>query len=156
MVTKKVRLEFADSRIQAVDHIYDIQRAVEHTAVNLLGRHKIILKPPYITKTDRVIVEIRIPEEIEDGFSIGNHLRGISNYLINHGSYYKKYRVGKRLLNYVDATYEMTEPYHYDFSMSKFEAVVSFTRLLERSDEKSLEKVNRIVNILKEEDDSSE
>lgn len=151
MVTKKVRLEFANPRIQAVDHIYDIHKAVENAAFNLLVRHKIKISPPYITETKKVIVEMEIPEEIADGFSIGNHLRSISKYLLFHyGFYYKQYTVGKRLLNYVDVTDEATEPCNYSCVINKFESVVLFARLLERSDEKSLDKINRILNILKE------
>lgn len=52
---------------------------------------------------DKVVVEIKIPEEIVETFSIGPHLKGVATYLLKNcnGRYYQ-YLVGKRLLMYTE------------------------------------------------------
>lgn len=100
MVNKKVQIEFADQRIKAIDEIYDIRKAVESASLNLYSRYGIQLQWP-MPFDDRVILEVRIPEEMADNFAFGNRLRGISAYLLDKcGGKYDQYRVGKRLLTY--------------------------------------------------------
>ena len=99
---------------------------------------------------DKVVVEIKIPEEIVATFAVGNHLRGISNYLLSRcGGRYQKFLVGKRLLNYVEVSDSDHEPAGLAM-IDRLEAVVAFAKLLERSDNEALDQISRILVILKE------
>jgi hypothetical protein len=149
LITKKVQIEFANSKIRAIDHIQDIRKAAESAGLNLYSRYDVQLQYP-MPEGNNVVVEIRIPEKHAD-FTIGKHLRGISNYLLSkRGEYYRPYLVGNRLLNYSDVT-EVAAPPKDEFSTSdRLEAIASFAKLLERSDEESLDQINRILVILDE------
>lgn len=150
MVTKKIQLEFADPSVRAIDYIQDIRKAAESAGLNLYSRYDVQLQYPMPTADDRVVVEIKIPEEIVETFAVGNHLRGISNYLLNRcGNRYQKFLVGKRLLNYVDVSQSDHEATGLAM-VDRLEAVVAFTKLLERSDEEALDQISRILIILKE------
>ena len=106
MITKTICIEFADPRIRAVDHISDICEAAEYAHYNMLVRHKIRLHEPYVSK-DRVYVKMDIPDNFGKKINPGNRLRGISSYLIKHkGDFYKKHKVGKRVLFYVEDFYD--------------------------------------------------
>lgn len=150
MVTKKIQLEFADPCIRAINYIQDIRKAAENAGLNLYSRYDVQLQYPMPTADDKVVVEIKIPDEIVDTFAVGNHLRGISNYLLSRcGDRYQKFLVGKRLLNYVEVSESDHEP--TDLAMvERLEAIVSFTKLLERSDDEALNQIRRILIILKE------
>ena len=79
MVTKTIQLEFADPNVRAIDYIQDIRKAAESAGLNLFFRYDVQLQYPMPTVDDRVVVEIKIPEEIAETFAVGNHLRGFSN-----------------------------------------------------------------------------
>lgn len=103
LISKYVQIEFADPRIDAIDRIQDISRAAEHARLNLFSRYNIRLKQPMRFGNNKVFVEIQIPEELSESFSIGNHLRGLSAWLLKEQpNIYAAYRVGKRLLNYTE------------------------------------------------------
>jgi hypothetical protein len=150
MVTKKILLEFANPSIRAVDYIQDIRKAAENAGLNLYSRFSVQLQYPMRSADDKVMVDIKIPDEIADAFSVGNHLRGISNYLLTHyEDRYRGFLVGKRLLNYI----EVTEPNLETTGLAvteRLEAVASFAKLLERSDEQALTAISQILVILKE------
>ena len=102
MVTKTIFIEFANPRIKAEDNFEDICEAAEHTKYNLYVRHKIHLETPRITN-DGVTVAMNIPDDLAENFNPGYHLRGIASYLLKkHGYFYKDYRVGNRLLYYIE------------------------------------------------------
>lgn len=102
MTRKSIFIEFANPKIKAVDHILDILEAADYAQFNLYVRHKIRLQKPYVLD-DRVILEMDIPENLGETINYGNHLRGISIYLLkNRGDFYKKYRIGNRLLYYME------------------------------------------------------
>lgn len=150
LVSKTIQIEFTDSSIQAADAIYDIRKAAESASLNLYSRHDVQLQYPMLADDDKVVVEIKIPEEIVDTFSVGNHLRGISTYLLKKcDGRYDKHLVGKRLLNYTEIP---TPEVRTDkISMiDRLEAIIAFTKLLERSDAEALNYINRILIILKE------
>ena len=89
-------------------------------------------------------------EEIVDTFSVGNHLRGISTYLLKRcGGRYDKYLVGKRLLNYIEIPTPEVKTDKLPM-VDRLEAIVRFTKLLERSDSETLDYINRILIMLKE------
>lgn len=150
MVTKRIQLEFADPSVRAIDCLQDIRKAAENAGLNLYSRYNVQLQYPMPTTDDKVVVEIKIPDEIVETFAVGNHLRGISNYLLNRcEDRYQNFLVGKRLLNYV----EVLESEHETgglIMVDRLEAIVSFTKLLERSDDEALYQINRILVILKE------
>ena len=150
LITKEIQLEFADTRIRAIDCIQDIRKAAENAGLNLFSRYNVRLQYPMPTEDERVVVEIQIPVEIADTFAVGNHLRGISSFLLsNFGKRYQQYLVGKRLLNYI----EIQKPKQKAVSLSpidRLEALISFARLLERSDEEASGQITQILTILKE------
>jgi len=148
MITRKIQIEFANTKIRAINHIQDIRKAAESAGLNLYSRYDVQLQYP-MPEGNNVVVEIRIPEKYAN-FSIGNHLRGISTYLLSkRGEYYRQYLVGNRLLNYFDVTGSDTPKDEFSASY-RLEAIVSFAKLLERSDEKSLDQINQILKILDE------
>jgi len=150
MVTKRIQLEFADPSVRAIDYIQDIRKAAESAGLNLYSRYDVQLQYPMPTADDKVVVEIKIPDEIADTFAVGNHLRGISNYLLSRcGDRYQRFLVGKRLLNYVEVSESDHEPTGLAM-VDRLEAIVSFTKLLERSDDEALDQISRILVILKE------
>ena len=152
LVTKKIQMEFASTEVRAIDHISDIRKAAEYAGVNLYSRYGVQLQYPMPTKDNKVVVEIKIPEEIVGTFKIGKHLRGISKYLCDekrYGDDYKKVLVGNRLLNYIEISPSLQESSGITMA-DRLEAIVAFTRLLERSDDEALDQINRIFCILKE------
>ena len=150
MVTKKIQLEFADPSVRAIDHIQDIRQAAVSAGLNLNSRYDVQLQYPMPTADDRVVVEIKIPDEIAETFAVGNHLRGISNYLLSRcGDRYQKYLVGKRLLNYIEVSDSEHKPAGLAM-IDRLEAVGAFAKLLERSDDEALDQISRILVILKE------
>jgi hypothetical protein len=150
MVNKKVRIEFADPRINAIDAISDIRKAAENAAMNLNMRYDIQLQYP-MPENGMVTVGIRIPEDQAEGFAFGNRLRGISSYLLkNCNGKYNQYLVGKRLLTYTEIKENPNEKKELTMA-ERFEAIASFARLLERNDAEAVDKINRISRILREE-----
>ena len=148
LCSKFIQIDFADSRICAMDAIHDLRKAAEYAGLNLYSRYDVQLQCPMLSDTGKVVVEIKIPEEIADSFAIGNHLRGISSYLLkNCGGRYNQYLVGNRLLNYN----EIPKPSESSEKLSmadRLEAVAAFARLLERCDDEASDQINRIMAIL--------
>lgn len=152
LVIKRIQIEFADPAIKAIDHIHDIRKAAENASLNLFSRYDVQLQYP-MPDGDRVVVEIKIPEEIADTFAIGNHLRGISNYLLSKwNDRYHQYLIGKRLLIYNELDEEDKKESGLA-AVDRLEAVAKFAKLLERNDEEALDAIGRILTILKEVDD---
>lgn len=151
MITKTIQLEFANPNIRAIDHIVDIRKAAEYAGLNLYGRYDVQLQYPMPTDDNSVVVDIKIPDAMAESFSVGKRLRGISTYLLKHyPERYEPYLVGNRLLNYID----LQEPGKKQAGLSniaRLEAIVSFTKLLERSDERAMDQIERIMEILEEE-----
>ena len=149
LVTERIQIEFADPAIRAIDHIQNIRKAAENAGLNLYSRYNVQLQYP-MPDGDRVVVEIKIPEEIADTFSIGNHLRGISNYLLSKwNDRYHQYLIGKRLLNYNELD-ESDKRKPELAAVDRLEAVAAFAKLLERNDEEAMDAISRILIILKE------
>lgn len=151
MITKKVMIEFAKPDVKACNHFYDIRRAAKNAADNLASRHDVFVVEIFIDAGNNVIITLRMPEEKAENFAIGNHLRGISNYLLrNYGDIYKRYLVGRRLLNYVEVPETEHVPIKTISLTDRFEMIVSLSKLLERSDDESLDRIMKIADILKE------
>lgn len=150
LISKNIQIDFADSSMKAIDAINDIRDGVKSASLNLFSRYGVRIETPMLYGEDKVVVEVRIPEEIVDTFSIGPHLKGIANYLLKCcNGRYDQYVVGKRLLVYTEvAAPEMSDNH---FSMEdRLDAVAKFARLLERSDEDAMDAISRILVILKD------
>lgn len=154
LISKNIQIEFADSRMKAVDAIYDIREGVKSASLNLYSRYNVQIQTPMLYGEDKVVVEIKIPEEIAGTFSVGPHLKGVASYLLkNCNGRYEKYIVGKRLLVYTEvATPDMSDN---RFPMEeRLEAVAKFARLLERSDEEAMDVISKILILLKDTDNN--
>ena len=150
LVTKTVQLDFANQSIRAIDHIQNIRKSAEYASLNLLSRYGVRLQMPMPTPNDTVIVDLMIPEKVAGSFAIGNHLRGISDYLLKHcDNQYQEYLVGKRLLIYTEVSSPDYVPAKIA-TIDRFEAISDFAKLLERSDEEALDQISRILTILNE------
>lgn len=151
MVTKKVFINFADTRIQAIDYISDIRKAAENAGLNLFSRYGIQLQYP-MPDNGRVAVEINIPEEIANDFKYGNRLRGIATYLLKEcDGKYNDHIIGNRLLIYteVDNPKQQADELTGD---DKVKAIEKFSRLLLRTDNVAINRIERIIDILDEQD----
>lgn len=150
LVSKNIQIEFADSSIRAVDALYDIREGVKSASLNLYSRYDVQIQTPMAYGGDKVVVEIKIPEEIAGTFSIGPHLKGVATYLLKQcNGRYNQYLVGNRLLVYT----EIAKPHSIETQYrmeDRLEAVSKFAKLLERSDEDALDAISRILKILKE------
>ncbi len=149
MVVKRIQIEFASPKINAVEAIYDLRKAVEKAGLNLFSRYNIRLQSPMIVD-GKVIIEVQVPEDQANDFSCGNRLRGISAYLIKYcGGRYNSYQVGNRLLTYTEVS-EQKLPSNETATADMFEAIADLAQLMERTDKESKDKVNRIIDILNE------
>ena len=150
MVTKKIQIEFADPNMRAIDHIQDIRKAAEYAGINLYSRYNVQLQYPMPTKDGKVVIEIYIPDEMVESFSVGRRLRGISNYLLSKCKVqYYDFLVGNRLLHYIELPEKDLEQSQL-LMVDRFEAIVRFTKLMERSDDEAMDQIKRIMEILKE------
>lgn len=135
--------------VRPVDAVDDIRKAAEHAAVNLYDRFEVRLMVPMVLNSCQVVVEMQIPEKIVDTFSIGPHLRGISSYLLKYcGNKYTDAVVGKRLLDYTVIPAPESDENQYSMT-DRLRAISDFARLLENADKESLDKIGRIIEILK-------
>jgi len=150
LVSKNIQIEFADSTMKAIDAIHDIREGVRSASINLYSRYNVQIQTPMLYGKDKVVVEIKIPEEMVDTFSIGPHLKGVANYLLKScNGRYDEYVVGKRLLTYTEVAAPNASD--NDFLMEdRLEAVVKFAKLLERSDEEAMDAISKILDILKD------
>lgn len=153
-MTKKIQVEFANKVVKDSDHFKNVKEAVMHSSVNLRYRHKVEIKDISVNKMGLIILEIGMPENAED-FSFGNHLRGISAYLLRRNpEIYKELLVGKRLLNYNEEFYDPDDESSFegfkDNSAANFVLAYEFMKLLNSYDKKSIEKVSRIQEIIYE------
>lgn len=150
LVSKNIQIEFADSSIKAADAIYDVREGVNSASLNLYSRYGVQIQAPMIYGEDKVVVEIKIPEEIVNTFSIGPHLKGVANYLLKScNGRYDQYVVGKRLLIYTEIA--APDKTYSRFTMEdRLDAIAKFAKLLERSDEKAMDAISQILVVLKD------
>ncbi|MBP5495241.1 MAG: hypothetical protein J6X97_09095 [Lachnospiraceae bacterium] len=154
MISKFVQLEFADPRIRAIDYIQDIRDAAKNASLNLYSRYDVQLQYPFCTEDNRVIIEIRIPDNKISSFgNIGNHLRGLSTFLLTkYPNTYNNYTVGKRLLIYVelDSINEQNNSKNTAIltMVDRFEIIASLSKIMERSDVDALETIRSIKELI--------
>ena len=82
LVSKNIQIEFADSSMKAIDAIHDIREGVRSASLNLYSRYDVQIQTPMLYGEDKVVVEIKIPEDRVENFAIGPHLKGVANYLL--------------------------------------------------------------------------
>ena len=150
LVTKTVQIEFADSNWNTADHIIDLRKARQSASLNLFSRYGVRLEEPRLISDSQVVMDVRIPEEIVSTFSIGNHLRGLSAFLIKYcNGKYSDALVGNRLLNYI----AIPTPGEHDdnFSLSQRLSVISeLSELMKNTDSITNDKIARIITIIHE------
>ena len=145
-----VQVEFASNKIKAVDALKDLQKAAESACLNLLSKYDVRLQWPRRFNDNQVVMDMTMPDDIVDDFKIGPHLKGIATYLLKNCEGYEQYLVGKRLLEYT--VIPAPDESNNDIPMAnRLRAMSDFAKLLENNDEQSLDKICRIITILKEE-----
>lgn len=152
MISKWIQIEFANPKIKAIEHIQDIRQAANNAGLNLYSRFDVQLQYPMPTEDNRVIVELRIPDNKEP-FAIGNHLRGIAKYMLspNCSFPYEAYKIGNRLLNYIEVPPGKSTEKESE-TIEDIEAIIAFAKLLERTDDEARSKVSKIFEIINHKD----
>ena len=75
LISKNIQIEFADSTIKAIDAVYDIREGVRSASLNLYSRYGVQIQTPMVYGDDKVVVEVKIPEEIVDTFAISSSFK---------------------------------------------------------------------------------
>ena len=147
LVTKTIQIEFANSEYNAADCIKDLKAATESASLNLLSKYEVILEKPRVVNGYQVVLEVRIPQRIAADFSIGNHLRGVSAYLLKYcDGRYDDAVVGKRLLNYT----VIPDTVSHSFSLSeRLSLIADIAELLKSDDEQTYDKIRKIQEIIR-------
>lgn len=81
LISKYIQIDFADSRIKAIDAIHDIRKAAESAGLNLFSRYDVQLQYPMPSGGDKVVVEVKIPEEIQYAPPCAYHLSPLPSHL---------------------------------------------------------------------------
>lgn len=148
---KSVQIDLASNKSTAYENYADIKKAVESASLGLYSKYDVRILN-VLTINEKVIMNLRIPNDIVENFSIGNHMRGVAAYLLkNYGEKYSELVVGKRLLNYTVIPTPTEKEDNISFN-NKLSAISKFADLLKRDDEESKSKISTIIAILYEED----
>ena len=100
MTTKKILISFAKAGATFCGRKDHILEAIDFAGRNLYARHGIHILDVNVGDIYDTLLMLSIPDDIAGSFSAGNHLRGISQYLLKNYPEYKDLLVGKRLLSY--------------------------------------------------------
>lgn len=147
-ISRFVQLDFADPTINASDNIDYIREAVEFAKCNLLSRHGILLEPPIITEFNRVVIEVKVPEDKNENFSTGKRLRGIPAYLLR--TYPEKFHKQNNRIFFYRESDTIQKDDHCKLSLGvRTNAMSKFATLLGRNDKESIDKIMKILAILK-------
>ena len=126
----EVEIGYRDPRHDIRNDIGLLRDACASAGYNLKFRHHITLEGPYL-KDEKVYV--RLSGKMDDDFSTGNHLRGISSYLIKNCSWIRKtgYKAGDGLLHFHDtqAEFQNVDSVEKEIRMTineKHELILSF------------------------------
>ena len=147
---KKVQIDLASKKSTAYEHFKEIQKAIHNASLGLYSKYGVQILN-VLPIDEKVVMEIRIPDDIVENFGIGNHMRGVSAYLLkNYSEIFSDLVVGKRLLNYTDIASISKEEDHFSFH-TKLSAMCKFAELLKRDDNEANSKISKIIAILYEE-----
>lgn len=150
LVTKTVKIEFANSGWRAVDCIQDLRKAAKSASLNLYSKYNVRIELPRIVNDTLVVMDIRIPEEIADTFNMGNHLRGVSAYLMKYcDGRYNDAVVGHRILQYIVIPAPESDDTQIPMAQ-RFSLISEIAELLKNSDSMTNDKIARIIAILHE------
>jgi hypothetical protein len=145
-----VQIDLATTTTTAFENFAEIKKAVENAAIRLSQNYDVHIKDVQAVG-GKVIMHVTIPDEIASTFQVGYHMRGVSAYLMKH--YHEKYSaliVAKKLFVY---TVIPTQSYNEDseFTLNdRLSAISDFSQLLKKTDAVSINKITRILDILKE------
>ena len=68
LVSKMVQIEFANPKMKAINAIQDIRKGVQAASLNLYARHDVQLQWPMPSGDDKVVLEVKIPEDKVESF----------------------------------------------------------------------------------------
>lgn len=150
MTTKTVQIEFANSGWKAVNFIQDIRNATKSASLNLLSKYDVRLEQPRIINDSQVVMDVHIPEEIAENFSIGNHLRGVAAYLMKYcDGRFENAVVGNRILNYIVIPTPNSNDNNIPMAQ-RLSIISELAELLKNTDSVTNDKIARIVTIIHE------
>lgn len=150
LVSKTVKIEFANSEWRAVDCIQDLRKAAKSASLNLYSKYDVRIELPRIVNDTLVVMDIRIPEEIAEAFRIGNHLRGMSAYLMKYcDGRYNDAVVGNRILKYIVIPVPESDDTQIPM-VQRFSLISEMAELLKNSDSMTSDKIARIIAIMHE------
>lgn len=94
-----VQVDMASKKSTAYENYADIKKAVESASLGLYSNYGVQIQNIQ-TINEKVIMHLRIPNDIADNFSIGNHMRGVATYLMkNYNEKYSSQLLGKDYSN---------------------------------------------------------
>ena len=145
-----VQVDLASTATTAYEHFPEIKKALENASLGLYSKYDVQIKDIQ-TAGEQVIMHVTIPDDIASTFKIGYHLRGVSAYLMkNYRETFSPLIVAKKLLVY---TVIPTQTYNDESELTlndRLTAISNFSELLKNTDAASMNKITRILDILKE------
>lgn len=145
-----VQVDLATTITTAYDNFLEIKKALENASLRLQSKYNVQIKDIQ-TVGKQVIMHVTIPDDIASTFKINYHLRGVSAYLIkNYKNKFSPLIVAKRLLVY---TVIPDQDYNNEVGLTfneRLTAISDFSELLKNTDAISMNKITRILEILKE------
>lgn len=145
-----VQVDLASTATTAYEHFPEIKKALENASLGLYSKYDVQIKDIQ-TAGEQVIMHVTIPDDIASTFKIGYHLRGVSAYLMkNYKETFSPLIVAKKLLVY---TVIPTQTYNDESELTlndRLTAISNFSELLKNTDAASMNKITRILDILKE------
>lgn len=146
-----VQIDLATNTTTAYEHYPEIKKAVESASLGLYSKHDVQIKDVQAVG-EHVIMHVAIPDDIAPTFQIGYHLRGISAYLMrNYRDTYAPLIVAKKLLVYTVIPTQTDSDDNALTINDRLSAISDFVELLKSNDVLSINKVTRILEILREE-----
>lgn len=145
-----VQVDLASTATTAYEHFPEIKKALENASLGLYSKYAVQIKDIQ-TAGEQVIMHVTIPDDIASTFKIGYHLRGVSAYLMkNYRETFSPLIVAKKLLVY---TVIPTQTYNDESELTlndRLTAISNFSELLKNTDAASMNKITRVLDILKE------
>lgn len=145
-----VQVDLASTTTTAYEHFSEIKKALENASLGLYSKYDVQIKDIQ-TAGEQVIMHVTIPDDIASTFRIGYHLRGVSAYLMkNYRETFSPLIVAKKLLVY---TVIPNQTYSDESELTlndRLTAISNFSELLKNTDVASMNKITRILDVLKE------
>ena len=84
MAIKKILISFAKAGATFCGRKDHILEAIDFAGRNLYAKHGIHILDVNVGDIYDTVLTVSVPDDISDSFSVGNHLRGISGYLLKN------------------------------------------------------------------------